>query len=343
MSRVGVAFRLWPRTFEEEEQTMSAFEHRTVMRDEVIERLDVGAGTYVDATLGGGGHTEALLSAHPGARVIGVDRDPRALAAAAARLAPFGARFTQVHGAFGELPDHLAALGVASVDGVVADLGVSSPQLDDPARGMSFRAEGPLDMRMDPTRGETAAELIGRLDDDALADVLFHYGEERRSRRIARCIKRAEADGQMTTTTELRRAVIRAVGPARVGGVDPATRTFQAIRIAVNRELDELESLLRVASQLVAPGGALAVISFHSLEDRLVKRALSDKETWTPVTKKPLVASDAEQRDNPRSRSAKLRVARRSQGPSQEQGQAAPTSTMRLRAGRGEVEDEGER
>ncbi len=317
---------------------MSAFEHRTVMRQETIESLAVGEGTYVDATLGGGGHSEAILGAHPGARVIGVDRDPLALAAASARLDRFGARFTAVHGAFGELAAHLAARGLQRVDAIVADLGVSSPQLDDHARGMSFRGDGPLDMRMDPTRGETAAELIARLDDEALADVLFQYGEERRSRRIARCIKRAELDGQLTTTLELRRAVIRAVGPARVGGVDPATRTFQALRIAVNRELDELTTLLAAARDLLEVGGTLSVISFHSLEDRLVKRAFADRLAWAPLTKKPLTASDVEQAENPRSRSAKLRAARRLDE------SIGPMSAMRLRAGsrRDGEDDDGE-
>lgn len=342
MSRVGVAFRMWPRTFrdEDEEETMSTFEHRTVLARETVESLGVREGTYVDVTLGGGGHSEAILAAHPKARVIGVDRDPLALAAAKNRLAPFGARFTAVHAAFSELTTHLAALSVDKIDAIVADLGVSSPQLDDPARGMSFRGEGPLDMRMDTTRGETAAELIARLDDDSLADVLFHYGEERRSRRIARCIKRADADGQMTTTTELRRAVIRAVGPARVGGVDPATRTFQAIRIAVNRELDELDALLVIARRVLDAEATLAVISFHSLEDRMVKRAFSDRTAWAPLTKKPVIAGDAEQTENPRSRSAKLRAARRIEGLPLEPWQTEPMSAMRLRAGKPCGDDE---
>ena len=342
MSRVGVAFRMWPRTFRDEEEAMSAFEHRTVLARETVDSLGVGAGTYVDVTLGGGGHSEAILAAHPEARVIGVDRDPLALAAATARLAPFGARFTAVHGAFSELATHLAALSVERVDAIVADLGVSSPQLDDPSRGMSFRGDGPLDMRMDTTRGETASELIARMDDDALADVLFHFGEERRSRRIARCIKRADLDGQMTTTTELRRAVIRAVGPARVGGVDPATRTFQAIRIAVNRELDELDALLVIARRVLDVGGTLAIISFHSLEDRLVKRAFTDRSAWAPLTKKPVTATDAEQAENPRSRSAKLRAARRVEGLPLEPWQTEPMSTMRLRASKRD-DTEGER
>src|SRR5262249_29856117 len=157
--------------------------------------------------------------------------------------------------------------------GIVADLGVSSPQLDDPSRGMSFRAEGPLDMRMGDTEGETALELIGRLSSDELADIIYHFGDERRSRRIARCVHQADKAGELKTTLDLRRGVVRAVGPARVGGVDPATRTFQALRIAVNHEMDELGALLHVAPRVLLPGAPLAIISFHSLEDRLVKRA----------------------------------------------------------------------
>ena len=204
----------------------------------------------------------------------------------------------------------LDALGIGQVDGIVADLGVSSPQLDEPERGMSFRREGPLDMRMDPENGETALELIDRLSDDELADVIFQYGEERRSRRIARSIKKALASGELKTTLDLRRATVRAVGPARVGGVDPATRTFQALRIAVNRELEELEALLASLADVVAMGGVAVLISFHSLEDRLVKRAFH-AEGWHPLTKKPVMASDDEQQQNARSRSAKLRAAQR--------------------------------
>jgi 16S rRNA (cytosine1402-N4)-methyltransferase len=174
---------------------------------------------------------------------------------------------------------------------------------------MSFRREGPIDMRMDPTQGETALELIERLSDDELADVIFHYGEEKRSRRIARSVKRALADNQLATTLDLRRAIVRAVGPVRVGGVDPATRTFQALRIAVNGELDQLEALLDALPRVVQPGGRVAILSFHSLEDRLVKRAFQDREIWTLVTKKPLVASEEEGAMNPRARSAKLRAA----------------------------------
>lgn len=288
------------------------FRHATVMRDEVVRALAPrGDGVYVDATVGGGGHAEALLEASSGARLVAFDRDPRALAAAKERLARFGERVSVVHARFSEIEGRLASFGIPEVHGIVADLGVSSPQLDEASRGMSFRAEGPLDMRMDPTEGGTALELIEGLDADELADVLYELGEERRSRRIARCILQALEAGELVTTLDLRRAVVRAVGPARVGGVDPATRTFQALRIAVNRELDELSALLASAPRVLAPSGVLAVISFHSLEDRIVKRALLDASIWERVTKKPLVADDAETARNPRARSAKLRVARR--------------------------------
>ena len=285
--------------------------HVTVLRDETVGSLAPKAGgVYVDATLGAGGHAEAILRVEE-TQVIGIDRDPTALGLARARLAPFGNRVTLVQGRFGAVGELLADIGITTVDGLMADVGVSSMQLDDPARGMSFRAEGPLDMRMDPTSGETVLDLIDRLDDDELADVIFRFGEERRSRRVARCIKQARAAGELGTTLDLRRAVVRAVGPARIGGVDPATRTFQAFRIAVNRELDELEQLLAAAPQVVAPGGVVAIIAFHSLEDRLVKRALRDRSTWRPITKKPVTATDEEIADNPRSRSAKLRAATR--------------------------------
>ncbi len=299
-----------------EEAEVTAFVHETVMKAEVVSALAPSFGTIVDATVGGGGHAEAILEASPAVRVIGLDRDDRALEASRARLARFGDRVTLVKRPFGRIVEVLEELGVESLRGVCADLGVSSPQLDDPTRGMSFRREGPLDMRMDPTEGETALELIDRLDDDELANVIFDYGEEKRSRRIARSVKRALAENELHTTLDLRRAIVRAVGPVRVGGVDPATRTFQALRIAVNGELDELESLLRALPQVIAPGGIAAILSFHSLEDRLVKRAFHDRDNegislWSPLTKKPLVATDDEAAANPRARSAKLRAARR--------------------------------
>ncbi len=301
---------VWHEDFDEVTD-VKRFEHATVMRDEVARAISPRpAGVYVDATLGAAGHTVALLEAEPKARIVGFDRDPTAIAAATERLAPVADRVVLVRAPFSRVRQELDALGIARVDGLVADLGVSSPQLDDASRGMSFRREGPIDMRMDPDEGETALELIGRLDDDELADVIYRYGEERRSRRIARSIKKALSAGELRTTLDLRRAVVRAVGPARVGGVDPATRTFQALRLAVNRELDELEQLLASLDDVVADGGVAAVIAFHSLEDRLVKRAFA-RAGWTPLTKKPQVASDEECAHNPRARSAKLRAARR--------------------------------
>jgi 16S rRNA (cytosine1402-N4)-methyltransferase len=294
-----------------EENDVSDFVHETVMKAEVVQALAPRAGLYVDATVGGGGHTEAILEAHADSRVIALDRDDTALTAAKARLARFDARVSFVKTPFGRIAEVLDELGIESVAGVCADLGVSSPQLDDAGRGMSFRREGPIDMRMDAAGGETALELIARVTDDELADILFHYGDERRSRRIARSVKRALSDNQLVTTLDLRRAIVRAVGPVRVGGVDPATRTFQALRIAVNRELEELEALLAALPRVVEVGGVAAIISFHSLEDRLVKRAFHDRSTWAPLTKKPLVAAEDEAAQNPRARSAKLRAARR--------------------------------
>jgi 16S rRNA (cytosine1402-N4)-methyltransferase len=291
------------------------FEHATVMRDEVVRALAPRpGGVYVDATLGAGGHTVALLEAEPKARIVALDRDPAAIAAAQERLAPVADRVTLARAAFSSLRERLDAAGVAQVDGLIADLGVSSPQLDDSGRGMSFRREGPLDMRMDPENGETALELLQRLPDDELANVIYEYGDERRSRRIARSIKKALAVGELRTTLELRRAIVRAVGPARVGGIDPATRTFQALRIAVNRELYELEQLLAVLPDVIAEGGVAAILSFHSLEDRLVKRAFASSG-WAPLTKKPLPPTDEECAQNSRARSAKLRAARRAAPP----------------------------
>lgn len=301
---------------EEEVNAMEAFVHATIMRDEVVQALAPRAGgIYVDATLGGGGHTEAILSAEPDARVIAFDKDAVAIAAATARLAPFEERVDIVHAPFGQIEKELAKMGISRVSGICADLGVSSPQLDAAERGMSFRREGPLDMRMDMDSGETAHELIARLDDDELADVIYKYGDERRSRRIARSIHRALEAGELETTLDLRRAIVRAVGPVRVGGVDPATRTFQAIRIAVNHELDELEKLLASLPRILEVGGAAAILSFHSLEDRPVKQAFSDRSSWVPVWKKFIVPSEDEIAANPRARSAKLRASRRASIP----------------------------
>jgi 16S rRNA (cytosine1402-N4)-methyltransferase len=227
-------------------------------------------------------------------------------------LARFGPRAAFFHGEMAELRQILSEAGTARVDGLVADLGVSSPQLDDAERGFSFSKPGPLDMRMDPTRGETALELIARLDEHELADVIYELGEERKSRRIARSIRHAYEAGELETTDDLRRAVARALGPKR-GRIDPATRTFQALRIAVNRELEQLGRLLERAPDVLEDDGVAAIISFHSLEDRMVKRAFRGDARLEPLTKKPVVPSDEEQHDNPRARSAKLRAAKRVQ------------------------------
>jgi 16S rRNA (cytosine1402-N4)-methyltransferase len=286
------------------------FEHATVLRNEVVRAIAPRpGGVYVDATLGAAGHTVALLEAEPRARIIAIDRDPTAIAAARERLAPVADRVTLVRSVFSRLREELDSLGVARVDGVVADLGVSSPQLEDAERGMSFRREGPIDMRMDPEDGETALDLIERTSDDELANVIYQFGDERRSRRIARSLKKAVTAGELRTTLDLRRAIVRAVGPARIGGVDPATRTFQALRIAVNGELEHLERLLASLAAVVEEGGVAAVVSFHSLEDRLVKRAFVAPE-WSPLSKKPIVPTDEECAQNSRARSAKLRAAR---------------------------------
>jgi 16S rRNA (cytosine1402-N4)-methyltransferase len=279
---------------------------------------------YVDATLGGGGHSEALLEASaPEGRLVAFDRDPRALAAAQARLGRFGQRVRFVHAPFSELGERLGELGIARVHGLIADLGVSSPQLDDAERGFSFARPGPLDMRMDPTRGAPLIEVLRDLSAEQLADAIYELGDERRSRPIARSIKAACERDELATTEDLRRAIVRVTGPKRAP-VDPATRTFQALRMLVNRELDELASLLSALSDLLEDSGRAAIISFHSGEDRLVKHAFRDDSSLSPVTKRPLVPSEDEQRENPRSRSAKLRVAERVVRAAPEADEGAP-------------------
>jgi len=295
-----------------------SFAHVPVLADAVLEGLAPlaallaerpGGGELIDCTLGGGGHSALLLKAHPGLRLVGLDRDPGARAAAAATLAGFGDR---VHIEAGNFADHTPAEPALAV---LADLGVSSPQLDGADRGFSFRLAGPLDMRMNPDAGETAAELIDRLEEAELADLLYAYGEERLSRRIARRLKEQGPWGDPAHprgTTDLAYAVAGCYPPrARHGRIHPATRTFQALRIAVNDELGALERLLERAPDWLVPGGILAIISFRSLEDRRVKTAFLADPRLERLTRKPLVADDAEVEANPRSRSAKLRVARR--------------------------------
>lgn len=293
--------------------------HVSVFLDEVTTWLVAGkAKTFVDGTVGYGGHSERLLErAGDGAVLIGIDRDEEALAYSRIRLARFGSRAILLKGDFVDMKQLLRNVDVAAIDGALLDLGVSSPQLDDSNRGFSFQEDGPLDMRMDQSTGTTAGELVNSLPETELADLIFQYGEERFSRRIARAIVRARERKSLATTQELT-AVIKESVPAayRHGRIHCATRTFQALRIAVNRELEVLEPAIRDAVDMLRPGGRIAVISFHSLEDRIVKhtfRALAERPhpQVAVLTKKPQVPSDAECQANPRARSAKLRVAER--------------------------------
>jgi 16S rRNA (cytosine1402-N4)-methyltransferase len=298
------------------------------MRAEVMEALAVRpGGRYIDATLGGGGHSRALLEASaPDGRVLGIDRDPEALERTGRRLAEFGARLVAAHGNFAEMAALASAQGFAAVDGILMDLGVSSDQLDTPARGFSFRAAGPLDMRMDPGGGPGVAEWLEEVDAPELVRVLREFGEERQARRIAAAILSARDRGELQSTLDLAAVVERATGGRKGARIHPATRTFQALRMAVNCELESLDAGLSAALSLLRPGGRLAVLTFHSLEDRAVKqffRAHEGRmeslhqggEEWRGVVprvislwRKPRVASESECAQNPRARSAKLRV-----------------------------------
>lgn len=285
--------------------------HVPVMLDEVIEWLAPRPGmTLVDGTLGAGGHTRALAEhvADEG-WVLAFDRDAAALAAAEQNLR--GLPIKLAHADYAELPRLLAELGWPGVDGVLLDLGLSSDQLDDVERGFSFDAAGSLDLRFDTTTGEPAWKLIGRLSERELADVIYRFGEERCSRRIARRITERRASAPVRTAAELARLVRSCVPRSPRHSIDPATRTFQALRIAVNAELASLERMLKVLPNCLNPGGRAAVISFHSLEDRLVKSAFRDDSRLEALVRKPLRPSDAEVARNPRARSAKLRVAAR--------------------------------
>ncbi len=278
--------------------------HAPAMVAEVIEYLG-GRSLVADMTLGAGGHTAALLDAGVG-RVIGFDRDHEALRLARERLATYGDRFTAVHRRFSQVGE---AEATGPLQGVLFDLGVSSMQLDEPARGFGYRSDGPLDMRM----GEgdlTAADLVNDLPERELADVLFEFGQEHRSRRIAAAIVRARQRARIETTDQLAGVVVGALG-RRPGGPHPARRTFQALRIAVNRELEELAASLPRAVGLLDPGGRVVVLSYHSLEDGIVKRAFRDDDRLRILTKKPLRPSTEETVRNPRARSAKLRAAER--------------------------------
>ncbi|MGC6453960.1 MAG: 16S rRNA (cytosine(1402)-N(4))-methyltransferase RsmH [Candidatus Puniceispirillaceae bacterium] len=304
--------------------------HTPVLLREVVTALaPIDGGTYLDATFGNGGYTAEILNAAACA-VIAIDRDPDAIARGAALAGASGGRLTLHQGVFSDMRSMLGA--DTMLDGVAFDLGVCSTQLDQPERGFSFRFDGPLDMRMSKS-GDSAADAVMTLDERALAQILWDYGEERASRRIARAIVRAREAAPITTTGELA-AIIHAVMPARrPGQIDPATRSFQALRIHINRELGEIEDGLAAAEAMLKPGGILAVVSFHSLEDRIVKRFLTERSgakarpsrhrpvpdgpppTFELVTRKPILPTDGEANDNARARSAKLRVARRTDAP----------------------------
>ncbi|MEJ0016286.1 MAG: 16S rRNA (cytosine(1402)-N(4))-methyltransferase RsmH [Acetobacteraceae bacterium] len=303
--------------------------HVPVLLSEVVGLLAPReGGVYLDGTFGGGGYTTAILEAAP-CTVWAIDRDPDAIARGASLAARFPGRLHLIHGQFGEMLDLLAGHGVTSLDGIVLDLGVSSFQIDDPARGFSFRGDGPLDMRMSRS-GPSAADLVNTLPERELADLLYEFGEERASRRIAKAIIAARAEAPVTTTARLA-GLIRGVLPPDRSGIDPATRSFQALRIRVNDELGEIERALAQAARLLEPGGRLVVVAFHSLEDRIVKRFMTEASGRAPspsrhdprglalpsaprfrlLTARPQRPSEAETAANPRARSGRLRAMER--------------------------------
>ena len=309
-----------------------ADEHVPVLLARCLELLEPALAraeaVAVDATLGLGGHTEAMLRGHPALTVVGLDRDPQALARAEERLARFGDRFRPVRCVYDELPAALAGQGFVAADAILFDLGVSSMQLDRPERGFAYAQDSPLDMRMDQSSGRTAADVLNTAPVDELARILREYGDERLAGQIARAVVRERERAPFTTSgrlVDLIRATIPA--PARRTGGNPAKRTFQALRIAVNGELESVEKVLPLAMQALAPGGRLAVIAFHSLEDRIVKEyfrresrdclcpprqpqcTCGHKATIIKVTRKPIIPSETEVKNNPRARSAKLRIA----------------------------------
>lgn len=299
--------------------------HNPVLYHEIISALQPqNGGRYVDGTLGAGGHASGILQAStPQGLLLGLDVDPQALALAAERLAPFGPRARIVHASYTSLSAQLATLGWQEVDGIVLDLGLSSMQLDTAARGFSFQTEAPLDMRFDPANPVTAAELVNTMPENELAEIINRYGEEHRARQVARAIVNARP---LLTTRELAGVIAHVTGSGRPG-MHPATRTFQALRIAVNRELESLETVLPQAIAALKPGGRLAIISFHSLEDRIVKQTFrrestdclcpprqpictcGHKASLREITRRPTIPGAAEIAQNPRARSAKLRVA----------------------------------
>jgi 16S rRNA (cytosine1402-N4)-methyltransferase len=280
--------------------TNPSFHHIPVLAAEIIDGLQIRAGGYyLDATTGGGGHSELILQARSEVRLVAIDRDPAALQACQARLASYGDRVTFWHGNYADYrPTQL-------FDGIIADLGVSSVHLDEAERGFSFRNAAPLDMRMDSSQSLTAGEIINHWDETEIANIFYRYGEERLSRQIARRIVEKRP---IETTTALAEVISYAVPKSyRYGRIHPATRSFQGLRIAVNDELGSLEKFLAVTPQWLAPAGRIGIISFHSLEDRLVKHTWRENESLKVVTKKPIIASDEEVAENPRARSAKLR------------------------------------
>ena len=285
--------------------------HRPVLLRESLDLLNVWPdGTYIDATLGAGGHAEAILNILRRGKLLGIDRDPEAVAAARKRLERFGEKLIVMEGNFAKIDALHSASGLAPADGMLADLGLSSMQLEDGSRGFSFSRPGPLDMRMDPEIGVTAEELVNRSSERDLADLIFKFGEERHSRRVARAIMKARP---IRTTTELAQVVTRAI-PSRAGlhHLHPATRTFMALRMAVNHELENLELFLSKALEVLAPQGRLVIVSSHSLEDRLVKRAFQRYQRESRarlITRKVIRPGEEELRRNPRARSAKLRAA----------------------------------
>jgi 16S rRNA (cytosine1402-N4)-methyltransferase len=298
------------------------YKHAPVMVGEIVHVLSPRSGAvYVDATVGEGGHSEVLLRASaPTGQVIGIDRDAEVLEVARQRLAPFGDRVRIIHGHAAELRGILDAIGVSGVDGVLLDLGVSSYQLETTDRGFSFMRAGPLDMRMDRTTGQTAATLVNMLGEAEMINLIQRYGEERWARRIARAIVRARRRAPIRTTQELAALIAHVIPPAaRPSRIHPATRTFQAFRIAVNQELSTLEETLRGAVACLKQGGRLCVIAYHSLEDRIVKRTFralaTSQDESTPqaraLTRKPATSSPDERKTNPRARSARLRVIER--------------------------------
>ena len=288
--------------------------HVSVLLRETLEFLNVRPdGTYIDVTLGGGGHSEEILKRLENGKLLSIDRDPKAIEIAGARLERFGGKLTIRHGNFGQIDTIHAASGLPQVDGVIADLGLSSIQLDDASRGFSFNQAGPIDMRMDTTAELTAADLVNHADERELADIFFKLGEERHSRRIARAIVKARP---YRFTTELAQVVTRAV-PSRAGlhQIHPATRSFMALRLAVNGELENLEQFLNKVLTVVRPGGRVVVLSFHSLEDRPVKQAFRswhEQGQAIVLTRKVVRPGEEEVQTNPRARSAKLRAAEKS-------------------------------